>query len=54
MKPVSSNGGKVQKLLGQVNLFFCLNITIQVMAVTEMSPGNQNAVPPGLQALNNE
>jgi hypothetical protein len=38
MKPVFSYGCKIQKFLSEADLFFSLNITIQVMAVTDVSP----------------
>jgi hypothetical protein len=45
MKPVLSYGCEIQKSLGQADLFFSLNITIQVMTVADVSPRDQDSVP---------
>ena len=44
MESFRADAGQVEQFLGEYNLFFSLNITFQVMAITEMSPGHQNAV----------
>jgi hypothetical protein len=46
VKPVLANAGQIEQFPGQEELFFSLDITFQVMAVTEMSPGHQDAVGP--------
>jgi hypothetical protein len=54
VKPVFPNAGYVEQFLGQEQFFFSLNITFQVMAVTEMSPGHQDAVAPLTESLDDE
>jgi len=44
MKSLCSDTGKLKYFSGCKNLLFRLYITLQVMAVTEMSPGHQHAV----------
>jgi hypothetical protein len=51
VEPVFSYAGKIQEFLGEKDLFFCLNITIQVMAIANVSSGDQDSVPAFLQRL---
>jgi hypothetical protein len=37
MKPFFAYGGKVKEVLGETDLLFSLNITVQVMAITDVS-----------------
>jgi hypothetical protein len=49
-----ANAGHGKQFLGQDYFLFSLDITFQVMAVTEMSPGHQDAVTPLLEGLDDE
>jgi hypothetical protein len=44
MQPQTADAGKVQQLLDEPDLFFGLNITLQVMAVTDVSARYQGPV----------
>jgi hypothetical protein len=44
----------MQQFLSQTDLFVGLNITLQVMAITEMSPGNQYTVTSLFKRLQNK
>jgi len=44
--------GKLQDLLGQADFLFGLDITIQVMAVADVSAGDEDAVSPVLEGVN--
>jgi len=46
VQPLFADAGYFEQFSGQPDLFFSLNITLQVMAIAEMSPGDQNAVRP--------
>jgi hypothetical protein len=49
MQPLGADAGDFEQMLGQLDLFFGLDITFQVMAVAEMSPGHQDPVGAGFQ-----
>lgn len=48
-QPVGCDSQKVNQLLSEMKHLFGFNITILVMAVTDMSAGDQNAVGPFLK-----
>jgi hypothetical protein len=52
--PFRINPQDFNQLLGQVKHFFGFHITIQVMTVTHVSPGHQNAVRTSLKRLENK
>jgi len=54
MNPFLTNACDIKQFLGQTDFLFGLNITFQVMAITEMSPGHQYAVGPVLERFENE
>jgi hypothetical protein len=54
MKPLFTDAGNVKQLLRQTDFLFGLNITFQVMAITEVSPGHQNTVAPVLERFQDE
>jgi hypothetical protein len=54
MKPLFADAGNIKQFLSQSNLFFSLNITFQVMAITEMSPGHQDAFTPLFEGLDDK
>jgi hypothetical protein len=54
MQAVPADAGQLKQLLGQLDFLFSLNITFQVMTVTEMSAGYQRAVTSIFQRLNNK
>jgi hypothetical protein len=44
MQALGPDAGDIEQFLGQMDFLFSLDITFQVMAVTEMSPRHQDAV----------
>jgi len=54
MKPVPADPGQIQQVAGQADLLVGVNITFQVMAVTDVSPGHQHAVGALAQGVDNE
>jgi hypothetical protein len=54
MKSVFADARNFQQFLCQKQLFFGLYITLQVMAVTEMSPAYQGTVTALFQGFNNK
>jgi hypothetical protein len=54
MKPVPADAGQVKKLFCEPDFLFRLNITLQVMAITEMSSGDQQPVAAFLERLDDE
>jgi hypothetical protein len=49
VQPVTADPCQIEEFPGQTDLLFGLNITFQVMAITDMSPGYQHAVTPLLE-----
>jgi hypothetical protein len=54
MNPLFADAGNIKQFLGQTDFLLGLNITFQVMAITEMSPGHQHTVTPVLERLQHE
>jgi hypothetical protein len=54
VEPLFADAGDVKQFLGQTDFLFGLFITFQVMAITEMSPGHQNAVAPVFERFQHE
>jgi hypothetical protein len=54
VEPLFTDAGDVKQFLGQTDFLLGLFITFQVMAITEMSPGHQNAVAPVLERFQHE
>jgi hypothetical protein len=54
MQALLPDPGKIEQFLREKNLFFSLYITFQVMAITEVSPGNQYAVAPFSECFDDE
>jgi hypothetical protein len=54
MQPLGTDTRQVQEFLSQPDLLFGLNITFQVMAITEMSPRHQDAVAALLKGLDDK
>jgi hypothetical protein len=51
MKSVFTYTGIIKKLLGQTDFFFGLNITLQVMAITDVSAAYKYPVTPPLKGF---
>jgi hypothetical protein len=54
VQPLGPDASHVEQFLGQMDFLFSLDITFQVMAVTEMSPRNQHAVTPLPESLDDK
>jgi len=54
MQPVRADTGHVEQFFGENDLFLGLYITLQVMAITEMSPGHQHTVTTLFECFDDE
>jgi hypothetical protein len=54
VQPISADTGELQKIAGHPDFFVRLNITFQVMAVAEMSPGDQSPVTALFEGLDDK
>ena len=46
VQPLPADTCQFQEFLGELDLLFCLDITILVMAIADVSPRDQDPVPP--------